>query len=85
MGFVRVIEDIFQQSMNDSVAKALISKTGTESIKSVLELYFKDIHQLNFGVYDEPPPIFYNDPDWMVVAFLKLFYKYHEQVGSPIK
>ena len=50
MGFVRVIEDIFQQSMNDPVARTRIAKTGTQSIRSVLELSYEDIYQLNFGV-----------------------------------
>ena len=64
MRFFRVIEDIFEENMKDSVFRTFISKTGTESIRLVLELSLEDIKNLNFGVYDKSLPIFtYRDPD----------------------
>ena len=70
MGFLRVIENILQQSMNDP--RTFISKTEIESIKSILELSFEDINQLKFGVYDETLPILIGKgADWMAIVLLK--------------
>ena len=73
IGFVRVIEDVFQQSMNDSVSRSLIAKTETESIKSVLKLSFEDMKDLIFCVYDKPLPILDGNPDWMSIRLLDIF------------
>ena len=86
MGFVKVIEGIFQQSMNDPVSQTLIAKTGTASIKSVLELsFFKDICQLIFGVYDNTLPILTNGADSRAIQLLKSFHSSCETYGPPIK
>ena len=85
MGFVRVIEDIFQQSMNDPVARTLIAKTGTQSIRSVLELSYEDIDQLNFGVYDKTLPILTYGADYLAIRLLHCFHSSREKYGSPIK
>ena len=59
MDFVKAIEDIFQQSMNDPVARTLISITWIDSTRSGLELSLEDIQDLNFGVYNIPIPILF--------------------------
>ena len=75
MGFVRVIKDIFQQSMNGPVTRTLIARTGIESIKRVLELSFEGINQIKFGVYDKISPILIGKgADWMVIRLLKSFH-----------
>ena len=71
--------------MNDPTSQILLARTGTASSKSVLELSFKDICQLNFGVYDKTVPILTDGSDYLAIKLLKLFHSSCEIYGPPMK
>ena len=60
--------------MNISVAKTLMAKSGTGSVRSILELSLGDIQYLNFGVYDELLSVFTDrKSDWIPIMLLDFF------------